>query len=282
MQSLKLKSRSTSVRSPGIAELLCFRVTSICSFRWWRDRERVEATGVDGKAEIFAKYISEVGLDFVPLEESQWRVPTSRPRQTGRVGTQIDYMLCLGLRRGASEIYTDSFEAIGSDHECISAVFTLTTPRVFPRRNTGPREWIGYDGVITHMDQRVVEKLAKRCTRPRRSAAYRDPPEVKQALRQAKVSKTGVAWKHALSLRRKARKVWEANRLQQASTGDWAALRACRPKKNAGWDIAFAAAQQGDPHEAVHKHLSSVYQGVAPVAEEYRYTGKSMPSPWRR
>ena len=201
-------------------------------------------------------------------------VPTSRPRQQERSGSQIDYMLCSGIRRRDCMIHEGSFQCIGSDHECISAVFTLKAPRVITRCTTGPREWTGLTGVITHMDQGVIEHLARTCAKPRRAAAYRDPDEVKQALRQAKLLKTGAAWKHALSLRKKARKAWEARRLEQASTGDWAALRACRPKKNAGWDVTFAAAQQGDPHEAVHKHLSQVYQGSAPDASAYRYHGE--------
>ena len=245
-----------------------------CSFRWFRDKERVEAAGRDGKADIFAKYASESGLDFVPFEEDQWQTPTSRPRQQGRSGTQIHYMLCAGVRRGACTIHVDSHKALGSDHECISACFTIKTPRVFSRTTTGPREWTGFSGVISQMDQGIIEQLAKQCTKPRRGTAYRDPEEVKKAFRQARVLKTATAWKHALSLRKQARKKWEAWRLQQASQGDWAALRACRPKKNAGWDVAFATAQQGDPHEAIHQHLTQVYKGAAPVAEDFRFDGE--------
>ncbi|CAE7842015.1 pol [Symbiodinium necroappetens] len=108
----------------------------------------------------------------------------------------------------------------------------------------------------------------------RRTNAYKDPEEVKRAFRQAKLLKTGTAWKNALSMRKKARKAWEAMRLEKASRGDWGSLRSCRPKKNAGWDVTFAAAQQGDPHEAVHRHLAEVYQGVPPDVNDFKFEGE--------
>ena len=259
---------------PRQCRALVFQGDLNCSFRWWRDKERVEASGKDGKADLFVRYASEAGLDFVPFEDCQWTTPTSRPRQQGRAGTQIDYMLSLGVRKGHCQIHVDSSMCIGSDHDCVSAELLLKTPRVIKRCATGPREWTGFVGVIDHMDQQRIEQLALQCSRPRRTDAYRDPHEVKQAFKQAKLLKTGVAWKHALHLRKQARKAWEAARLERASKGDWKALRSCRPRRNAGWDVTFAAAQQGDPHEAVHQHLAGVYQGEPPSAHEFKYTGE--------
>ncbi|CAE7752980.1 pol [Symbiodinium sp. CCMP2456] len=116
--------------------------------------------------------------------------------------------------------------------------------------------------------------MAKKCTKPRPGTGYRDPEEVKSAFKQAKLMKTRETWKRALALRKQARKVWEADRLKRASEGDWQALKSCRPKRHAGWDDAFASAQQGDPHRAVHEHLAGVYQGNQPVSQDYRYTGE--------
>ncbi|CAE7243875.1 unnamed protein product [Symbiodinium sp. CCMP2592] len=53
---------------------------------------------------------------------------------------------------------------------------------------------------------------------------YRDSDEVKQAFRAAKRAGTAASWKER-------------------------------------WDVGFAEAQHGDPHEAVHTHLSEVYKG---------------------
>ncbi|CAE7902753.1 pol [Symbiodinium microadriaticum] len=72
-----------------------------------------------------------------------------------------------------------------------------------------------------------------------RGTAYRDPEEVKKAFRQ------------------------------EASSQEVGSLAIA-----AGWDVAFATAQQGDPHEAIHQHLTQVYKGAAPVAEDFRFDGE--------
>ncbi|CAE7625517.1 Zdhhc3, partial [Symbiodinium sp. CCMP2456] len=259
---------------PARSPTVIFQADLNSSFRWVREGERVEATGRDGKADILARYAVAAGLDFVPPSRAQWDTPTSRPRQEGRTGKQIDYLLCCGIRRGQSTIHVDSCYRTGSDHESLSAIFTLRMPRVIERSNTRPRVWTGFRGVITDMDQQIVEKMARECTKPRPGSGYRDPDEVKQAFKRAKVSKTGEAWKKALNMRKGARKVWEADRLKRASEGDWQARRSCRPKRNAGWDDAFAEAQQGDPHEMVHKHLEGVYAGEQPDKELYKHRGE--------
>ena len=137
-------------------------------FRWWSERERVEVSARDGKADIFHRYAAEAGLDFVPFRPVQWETPTSRPRQQGRLGTQIDYMLCAGIRRESCEVHEDSYLRVGSDHECLSATFTMKTPRVLQRYNSGPREWTGGVRVIHDMNQGILEGLAHKCTRPKR------------------------------------------------------------------------------------------------------------------
>ena len=247
---------------PRHAKSIIFQGDLNCSFRWSRLEERVDAASKEGKGDLFNRYASEAGLDFVPFTYNQWDTATRRPRQAGRVGTQIDYMLCRGIRREECNIYVDSCYCVGSDHECIGACFHMKTRRVIPRNDTRPREWTGVQGNITEVNQEVLEGLAKRCTRPRNGEGYQDTPEIKQAFKQAKLSKTAAAWTRALNMRKQARKSWEAERLRRASEGDWRALRSCRPKKSAGWDVLFAQEQQGDPHLAVHKHLSSVYRGT--------------------
>ncbi|CAE7941965.1 ZDHHC3, partial [Symbiodinium sp. KB8] len=239
---------------PKQAKATVFQGDLNSGFRWYRDGERVEAAPREGKADIFVRYATEAGLDFVPLEGSQWDTPTSRPRQQGRRGTQIDYMMCSGIRRGFCSVHVDSHMRLGTDHECVSASLTLKTPRVVQRTTTGPRVWTGYKGTITDMNQGILEGLARQCTRPRRGESYKDPHAVKQALRQARLLKTGAAWKRALQLRKQARREWESGRLARASEGDWQMLKSCRPKKSAGWDV---------------------YKGKSPQASEYHYHGEA-------
>ena len=235
---------------PRRAKVIVFQGDLNSGYRWWEDRERVEATGRDGKGELFSRYAMEKGLDFVPFVRAQWNTPTSRPRQAGRTGTQIDYVLCKGLRREPCQIHVDSCYCIGSDHECLSVEFVLKTRRAHRRTDTRPRVWTGGLPSVDGLSQGLVEQYARENTKPKPGLGYRDPREVREAFQKARVSKSNVVWKRALKMRRQARQVWEADRLKRASEADWTALRACRPTKHAGWDAGFSQAQQGDPHDA--------------------------------
>ena len=64
-----------------------------------------------------------------------------------------------------------------------------------------------------------------------------------------------------MKLRKEARRTWEQDRVLKASQGDWHSFRALKPRRQEGWDVGFAEAQEGDPHVAVHEHLAQVYQG---------------------
>ncbi|CAE7371853.1 unnamed protein product [Symbiodinium necroappetens] len=126
---------------------------------------------------------------------------------------------------------------------------------------------------VNHMDQSYIEHLANRCTKPVPGQGYRDTTEIKQAFRAAKRSGSSELWKQALKLRKEARRAWEQARLVKASQGDWHSFRALKPRRQEGWDVGFAEAQQGDPHEAVHEHLSQVYCGTEVEAVETPWQG---------
>ena len=104
--------------------------------------------------------------------------------------------------------------------------------------------------------------LVRRCTAPAKGLAYRDPPNVKEAIRVAKVSRTKASWVEVRKLRKQARGAWEAARLIRASQGDWGAFRSCKPRAQHGWEQTFASAQVCDAHAVVHDHLSAVYKGL--------------------
>ena len=63
-------------------------------------------------------------------------------------------------------------------------------------------------------------------------------------------------------MRRKAREVWESERLDGASQGNWQDFRLMR-KKGGGWETHFAEAMDGEPHENIHEHLKGIYDGEA-------------------
>ena len=136
---------------------------------------------------------------------------------------------------------------------------------------TGPRVWIGGVSQLQHVDQDVLEYLAKHHTKPRPGQAYKDSAEVKAAFKQAKLLKSSEAWKRALEARRKARRGWEQARLQRAAQGDWGSFRECKPGGPVGWEVGYATAQVQDPHLTIHEHLEGVCQG--PDIRMYPDTG---------
>ena len=89
--------------------------------------------------------------------------------------------------------------------------------------------------------------------------SYKDPEQVKELLRNARVARTAKAWKQAQDARRQARKAWELARLERAAEGDWMAFRAAARQGPVGWEIGYAEAQTADVHQSVHKHLEGVY-----------------------
>eukprot|EP00439_Symbiodinium_sp_Y106_P015486 s535_g2.t1 len=117
-----------------------------------------------------------------------------------------------------------------------------------------------------------MEELAQQCTKAVPGHGYRDPVEVRQAFKRAKITGTSASWKAALKSRREARKQWEWDRLIRASQGEWHSFKALRPRRQEGWDVGFAEAQSIDPHRAVHQHLAEVYSGTE-VGEAEPWTG---------
>ena len=114
---------------------------------------------------------------------------------------------------------------------------------------------------IDRLDQQALVDLAKRCTKPKPSVAYKDSKRTKDALKHARVTKSREAWKQALALRRVDRRQWELDRLRKASQCAWAHFQDVKAPGQGSWDLEFADAQVQDPHVVVAEHLSSVYKG---------------------
>ena len=238
-------------------------------FTWTRDRDEITAVPREGKGTTLLHAVVEQGFSIGAPSESQLRTPTSRPRQEGRQGQCIDMMCYRGLRLGRWQIHADSYMKLGTDHELCQADVSVTVKCRYPRHETAPRQWVGGVTQIDYLDQDRVEELARHCTRPAPGRGYRDPKAVKKAFQHAKRAGTPAAWKQALKLRKEARRTWEQDRLVRASQGDWGHFKAFKPKRQQGWDVGFAEAQTGDPHQAIHDHLEAVYQGAdIPVIPE--------------
>ncbi|CAE7776695.1 unnamed protein product [Symbiodinium sp. CCMP2456] len=228
---------------------------------WGRDQDGLcRAVGTNGKTDEFLAQCSRRRLDAIPPHPQDYDTPTSRPRQANRVGKQIDCMLATTGVATRVEIHKDSYMTVGTDHELLSTEVTLRASKGGERYSTQPRVWIGGPKHVPAITQDLLVEMGKECTRPRRSTAYRDPPEVKDAFREARAKRLPALWTLARNLRKGARKTWEQQRLDRATAGDWALLKQMRPVKHQGWDVNFADAQDGrDPHRVVHEHLQGIY-----------------------
>ncbi|CAE7346755.1 unnamed protein product [Symbiodinium microadriaticum] len=242
-------------------------------FTWNRDVDGVSAVCKEGKGNILHKALVERDLRMGTPSLEQLATPTSRPRQEGRQGTCIDVMASKHVRLDSWYIHEDSYQTIGNDHELCEACLLVDEKRHFPRHVTGPRVWTGGVQQISFLDQEGIEQLARQCTKPATGHGYKDSDEVKQAFREAKRRGTAVLWKKALKMRSEARKQWELARLHRAGQGEWHSFKALKPRREEGWDVGFADAQQGDPHAAVHEHLTEVYQGPEDVTPVQAWEG---------
>ncbi|OLP89415.1 putative 149 kDa protein [Symbiodinium microadriaticum] len=246
---------------PRQADRVVFQGDVNAGFSWVRDGDQITAVAKEGKGNFLHQSITERELHMGTPSTDQLATPTSRPRQENRQGQCIDVLCYRGLRLREWRIQEGSYMKLGTDHELCSAEFVLEVKQKYPRHETGPRHWVGGISQIDQLDQARVEELARQCTKQVPGRGYKDTQAVKQAFKQARLAGTAQAWKQALKLRKEARKQWEQDRLVRASQGDWGLFRALKPKKQEGWDVGFAEAQTGDPHQAVHEHLASVYQG---------------------
>ena len=227
---------------------------------WGVDEGLLHAVAREGKFLEYTNQCAARRLHVCPPEEDQLQTPTSRPRQEGRIGHQIDAITVTDKFKGRVHIHTGSYMVLGTDHELLSLSTKITGGSRQVRFRSEPRVWKGGLALIDRMDQDYLVQLAKQYTQPRPSLGYRDPVDVKQAFKQARLLKTRQAWTTARNLRKAARKVWEAARIKRATEGDFQELRKLKPTSNHGWDSVFSESQGEDnPHEVVHRHLQGIY-----------------------
>ena len=232
------------------------------AFGWLQEGEQITAVVKDGRGHTLHRAVVERQLEVGTPSLLQMDTPTSRPRQENRQGPCIDIMAHKGLRQSRWHIHVDSYMCVGSDHELCESVFSIDAKKTTKRHETRPRVWTGGVDCIEGLDQSTMEELARRCTKPTPGLGYKDPQEVKLACKEAKRHGTSCLWKRALKLRKAARRQWEWERLVRASEGEWHSFKGLKPRRDAGWDVGFADAQEQDPHRVVHDHLTQVYDGV--------------------
>ena len=186
---------------------------------WVQAGSRPDAIGLNHKATLLLDAWVRDGFHPCAPPEKQFRTPTSRPRQEAREGNQIDVFATKRVHRDRVCIHCDSCHLLGSDHELMQGTFSIRGKSSWKQHHSAPRIWKGGIDQITHVNQEVLQQLAKQCTKPKPGRSYRDPTEIKELFRKAKLSRSKDAWKAALKGRKQARQAWEASRLAQAAQG---------------------------------------------------------------
>ena len=158
----------------------------------------------------------------------------------------------------------------------IGSEIQIRGTRARQRHCTRPRVWVGPTHIIEKIDQQILVDMAKTHTKPKPGKGYRDPEEVKVAVRAARVSNTSASWKHVQKLRKQARKQWEQRRIHEALSGDWEQVRKLRTTRNVGWDVHYAENQpEGEAHQSIHEHLQGIYETGVKLPELEPWTGEA-------
>ena len=166
--------------------------------------------------------------------------PTHFPRDESREGRQIDMIFVKQLHALPHDIDAERRHCIGSDHALLHGDL-LCSPGSSKSRwfNDSRPRWVTSelpsDFIICDEDD--VRELAKRTSRPRRSLAYKDNDEVKNAIAQARADKQASTWKRAHRLRQECRAKWKRERLSAVLGGDWDLYKQLQNEKKRvrGW-----------------------------------------------
>ena len=212
--------------------------------------------------------LNELAIQFQTLDveavaprADQWRSATHFPRDVRRRGRQIDMIWKRRLDLREVNIDANRRHVIGTDHALLySDVFGGAKLGVRWGNDSRPRYMKHEIPPEVVVDAGDLSNLARRCTGPRVSDAYKDTDEIKEAIRVARSSQAVNDWKIVHRLRRHARRHWEATRLTRILNGDWRQYRALQKekKRKTGW---WGSLLQNDSSrnltKRVQKHLES-------------------------
>ena len=179
------------------------------------------------------------GIDPVAPEVAFRRAWTHFPRDENRSGRQIDMMFKRQAHITPLVIDSDRRLSIGTDHALLSAEWWVSGGPASSRwKNDSRARWVTTslpDTVI--VDEVDLTEIAKACTRPRQSLAYRDDAETRTAIAEAKNMNTTATWKRVHRLRQQKRRDWKRQRMSRILSGDWEQYRLLQAEKRRtrGW-----------------------------------------------
>ena len=236
---------------------------------WQSDDTSVLVQGDDIKGRVLVDALQAQGFSMVAPLEDQLRQPTSRPRKSEAQGRRIDWIACKHVETSRVTICTDSSKGLGTDHDALALSLRFAGRRKHLQRvRLGNRVVVQKPVVEGDLDQIKMEQLARICTRPPKGTCYQDDNATRALFQEARRTRDPNDWKRALRHRREAYHRWQANRVWNATQGDWKALRDCKPGMHVGWEAAFAeGVSPEDPHAVLHDHYSGLFAKGGPLPD---------------
>ena len=189
--------------------------------------------------EVLLRECLQNGIQPVSPHFSFRYAPTHFPRDEERSGRQIDLVLSRHISVEPITVDADRRLAIGSDHALLYADLFVAGGRPCVKWGNDSRaRWvIKNPEQAPIVDEDDLVQIARTCTRPRSSQAYKDSPDTLQAIQEARATNSPTAWKRVHKLRRHGRKQWQSLRLQKILRGDWDLYRQLQndKKRRRGW-----------------------------------------------
>ena len=222
--------------------------------------QRPTCYGTESKSRALLDTLATRRFRVLPPVEAQLHQATSRPRKETATGRAIDWIACLHTEASEIQICTDSCFDIGTDHDLLISTLLLTPAQRQPRLQSGRRLVRSTPVLQSHLDQEVLQHLARTHTSVPKGASYKDDSHTKALFRMAKQSKCRQDWKRALRARKEGLQKWREDRVHRALGGDWQALRECRVATTQGWESALSEHLHPlDAHTALHQHYEAIF-----------------------
>ena len=206
---------------------------------WFQD-EDANPCLLNGSANLneITHQLLQLGARPVAPVRHHWDLPTHYPRDSTRVGRQIDAIWARGVHHEQVHIDAERRHVIGSDHALVHTEIIVSEKSSNRWGNDSRPRYVHTElppSVVC--DTQDLIEMARQCTGPRFSLAYKDNDEIKALILEARRVNDKRVWKQVHKLRRRARREWEQQRLSKVLNGDWHEYRALQreKKRRVGW-----------------------------------------------
>ncbi|CAE7769231.1 unnamed protein product [Symbiodinium sp. CCMP2592] len=211
--------------------------------------------------ELLSHQMLHLGACPIGPTRAQWECPSHFPRDETRVGRQIDGVWSRLLDTNEVRLDAERRHVIGTDHALVYVdLFSNGKSQDRWGRDSRPRYLCADIPSVDIQTAADLAQVARACTCPRKSLAYEDTDEIKDMIREARITNEKKDWKRVHKARRTAKRAWEQQRLSNILHGDWHQYRALQreKKRRTGWWGKMLQNQSAsDNTEKVKAHLSS-------------------------